>query len=60
MTTGWSQIDEAGNNLFFYRNDGLGAVGHIDGAGKFQQTDTLTGMTTGWSQIEGVGDWLFT
>ncbi len=38
-------------NLLFYRTDGLTAVGHIDGSGKFQQTDSRSDFSPNWSRI---------
>jgi hypothetical protein len=38
-------------NLLFYKDDGTGAVGHIDNSGKFQQTDSISNFSSGWSLI---------
>lgn len=44
------------DNLFFYRNDGVAAIGRLDPlTGTFSQTQTLTNLSTNWSQIVPVG-----
>lgn len=39
------------SDLVFYRNDGLAAVGHIDGTGKFVNTGSQKVHTQNWSII---------
>jgi hypothetical protein len=42
-------------NILFYNNNGIGAVGHIDSSGKFQQTESISDFSSSWSQIVPVG-----
>jgi hypothetical protein len=61
LTNNWSQIVTYGDfsdpaafdtpQLLFYRNDGRAAVGHIDGTGRFVNTDAVSNFTSDWSLI---------
>jgi hypothetical protein len=38
-------------NILFYNDNGIGAIGHIDNSGKFQQTESISDFSSGWSKI---------
>ena len=45
-------------SILFYKGDGTGAVGYIDGSGKFQQTETISDFSSGWTKIVPTGSYL--
>ena len=51
FSAGWTRIVSTKEDVLFYNSvTGLAAVGHLDHAGQFQQTHTLT-LATGWGFI---------
>ncbi len=61
FSTGWRDILGIGDYLFFYRGDGLGAIGYITASdGQFVQTATyLPGSFGYWSHIIATDNFLF-
>jgi hypothetical protein len=51
FTSDWTNIVAVGNYLFFYRYDGIGAVGTISPGGFFQQTQSLYSLPINWNSI---------
>ena len=41
--------------VLFVRNDGVFAIGHIDGAGQYVETQSGANFTTNWTHVVPVG-----
>jgi hypothetical protein len=61
FTTGWTKIVSTGRDMFFYRNDGLGAVANINRNHRFVQTQSfpIGSFATGFTHIVDTGRYLF-